>query len=517
MKNIPPLYPVLFATNPVLLLLSGNISDFALAQAFPMIFIIPTLAGIAILLYYHLLKDAHRAGFIVFLSIFWFFHFGTIRLVAGSINIAGIQIAQTWFFFIIWTLLFGFLGSSIVWHKVTSPQTITNYLSLVCVIIFLVSIGRMAIDLAPRYFQKPDASAIISTLPPTAALNPFPDIYYIILDGYCNAEILQQVYDYNNTAFLEDLRTRGFYIAPQSHSNYPQTALSLASSLNMQYLTDLPSTAPDRGQLISMINHSRLRTVLEHIGYQTITFESGYLPTTITDVDFFLTSPDLRHNRDLEAYLWLNSAAVLLMENGLLDIPITTFRTQQERVIFTFESLSNLPETSGPKFVFAHIIAPHPPFIFDANGPITPENTYILADGNRLPGSQADYIRGYIAQLVYINQHMIETVDAILATASVLPIIVIQGDHGPGAYFHFDSAEETCMSERFSILNAYYIPEGIYIPGDITPVNTFRLILNTYFGSNLDLLENNSYYSTWDKPFQFIDVTAKLGTTCETP
>src|SRR4030065_1421713 len=213
MKNIPPLYPVLFATNPVLLLLSGNISDFALAQAFPMIFIIPTLAGIAILLYYHLLKDAHRAGFIVFLSIFWFFHFGTIRLVAGSINIAGIQIAQTWFFFIFWTLLFVFLGSSIVWRKVTSPQTITNYRSLVCVIIFLVSIGRMAIDLAPRYFQKPDASAIINALPPTATLNPFPDIYYIILDGYGNAEILQQVYDYDNTAFLEDLRTRGFYIA----------------------------------------------------------------------------------------------------------------------------------------------------------------------------------------------------------------------------------------------------------------------------------------------------------------
>ena len=46
------------------------------------------------------------------------------------------------------------------------------------------------------------------------------------------------------------------------------------------------------------------------------------------------------------------------------------------------------------------------------------------------------------------------------------------------------------------ILNAYYLPG---YDGDlyatISPVNSFRLVFNSYFGGEYDMLEDVSYYS----------------------
>jgi hypothetical protein len=46
---------------------------------------------------------------------------------------------------------------------------------------------------------------------------------------------------------------------------------------------------------------------------------------------------------------------------------------------------------------------------------------------------------------------------------------------------------------------------GLY--QDITPVNSFRVVLNTLFGARFEILPDRSNYSTWAKPYQFMDVT----------
>jgi len=54
------------------------------------------------------------------------------------------------------------------------------------------------------------------------------------------------------------------------------------------------------------------------------------------------------------------------------------------------------------------------------------------------------------------------------------------------------------------ILNAYYFPDanpGLY--PRITPVNSFRLLFQTYFGEDLNLLEDVSYYSEYPEAYQF--------------
>ena len=66
-----------------------------------------------------------------------------------------------------------------------------------------------------------------------------------------------------------------------------------------------------------------------------------------------------------------------------------------------------------------------------------------------------------------------------------------------------------------SILNAYYLPDQNpnLIYEHITPVNSFRLIFNTYFNESFDLLEDRSYYQ-YDGRYNFTDVTYIL-TACE--
>ena len=70
----------------------------------------------------------------------------------------------------------------------------------------------------------------------------------------------------------------------------------------------------------------------------------------------------------------------------------------------------------------------------------------------------------------------------------------------------------TYLPERLGILNAYYFPDGIYanLYPSITPVNSFRVVLDQFFGTQLGLLEDHSYFSTFDEPYDFNEVTEEV-------
>ena len=91
-------------------------------------------------------------------------------------------------------------------------------------------------------------------------------------------------------------------------------------------------------------------------------------------------------------------------------------------------------------------------------------------------------------------------------------IIILQADHGPGSLLNWESGAQTNVRERFSIFNAYYFPKPVdVLYKEITPVNTFRIILNCFFGMKYQLLEEKCYYTTWERPYDFKDVTDRVG------
>ena len=53
------------------------------------------------------------------------------------------------------------------------------------------------------------------------------------------------------------------------------------------------------------------------------------------------------------------------------------------------------------------------------------------------------------------------------------------------------------LKERISIFNAYYLPGHAlqFLYDSITPVNSFRIIFDHYFGTNLGVLEDKTYFT----------------------
>jgi len=165
----------------------------------------------------------------------------------------------------------------------------------------------------------------------------------------------------------------------------------------------------------------------------------------------------------------------------------------RHRTLFTLQQLEEtVPNIPGPKFVFAHLVIPHHPFVFGPNGEA------LDYDKNGVP-EFSEYKVKYPDQVTYINKRIEKIVDLILQTSPNPPIIIIQGDHGPAP---FDVIER-----RMKNLNAYYFPDnsdGLY--PTITPVNTFRVIFNKYFKQNYPLLEDKSLFSEYDIPYNYIEV-----------
>ncbi len=106
------------------------------------------------------------------------------------------------------------------------------------------------------------------------------DIYLILLDKYTGSRLLASHYDFDNSAFENALRRRGFVVPSMARANYIHTSLALASMLNLQYLDDLSARFGednDRWPLIyPMVESNRLAIFLKSMGYKYVFFPSAF-------------------------------------------------------------------------------------------------------------------------------------------------------------------------------------------------------------------------------------------------
>ena len=193
------------------------------------------------------------------------------------------------------------------------------------------------------------------------------------------------------------------------------------------------------------------------------------------------------------------------------------FTMARERTLYLFDKLPEVAKIPGPKFTMAHVMSPHPPFLFGEDGEdVSPRTKQcVLSDGDSYRyfyGGEETYIPGYRAQASYTLKRVERAIDAILANSPEPPIIILQSDHGSGLHLDMEHAEITDHRERMSIINAFYLPGGKYegVDDRITPVNAFRVVLNNEFAAALPLLPQEAYYSSWTRPYDFIDVTAQV-------
>lgn len=380
---------------------------------------------------------------------------------------------------------------------------ITYLFNLFALVLLVLSWGQIFTYEVQRIARhRTMTTSLLSPRPSTEnETHLLPDIYYIILDAYAADNVLLNEFGYDNHEFTAYLRQKGFYVATESRSNYPFTVLSLASSLNFDYLdalTNVVGTATnDQTIAVELIENNNVIRFLKDNGYKFIHFNTIYAPTS--------------HNRnadrqiDCERGMIKDQFLKMFLRMTILDPFILYFsKGKREEISCQFSTLAELSSEAVSRFIFAHIIAPHEPYVFGANGEAVERHLQEIHQANRIFDEEGKIL--YINQLQYINTKMQELIETLLNNSQQQPIIILQADHG--------ARIPTVRNPEplwFSILNAYYLPDGNIsaLYPSISPVNTFRMIFNTYFHTSYTLLPDRSYYSDiYHTPYQFIEVSS---------
>ncbi len=502
MKKTPVFHPFLFAAVPILFLFAHNSRKLYVA---PGEIVLPLLVSVtaAILVWFGLrllLRDGRRAGVLTTVLTTLFYLYGHLLGLARN----AWRGTREWHVLLFLLLIAG----TVAWLTVRARREfrgLTVFLNAFTAILLVINIGASVPGLVRGTTRR---ARPVGAVPDVW----LPDIYYIILDGHGRADVLRDLYGYDSSEFLEQLRRRGFHTAANARSNYCQTYLSLASTLNLTYLDSLADAvgrdSDDRNPVVDFLQHNIVMDTLRAHGYRIVTFASGYSGTEFSDADVhFQPRGGMSEYRNV------------LVSTTPLPLLLRLFnrRTQhdlhRDRARYILRHLPDAASVRGPVFTFAHILPPHPPFVFGEHGEaIQVQGLYHLADGNHYHHSEPDLIRRYVAayrrQVAWVDRVILRTVDEILARSLQPPVIIIQADHGPGSRLNQDDPRWTDFTERLSILNTCYYPDTGYqlLYDSITPVNTFRRLLNKLLGKHYERLPDHSFYATWNKPYQYYDI-----------
>jgi len=508
-----PLYPFLIAIYPILYLLSENINEIGVSAGLRSALILFIACVLVFLFALILTRNIRKSGLValfvilVFFLIFFVLYapvYRGLRNVALFGHVLGRHryLMPGTLFLLLLTAVAGILALRKTRGKVLGTLSmVLNLVALVLVAIPLITIISFSVKNAKQMtMAQADLPEVGQSL--TVMDGNQPDIYYIILDMHTSDNVMLKLMDYDDAAFSDQLREIGFDIAECSRSNYGKTQQSLTSSLNMLYLQDLTDT-PDVSTLYPMFQSSTVRRSLEEAGYQTIAFETGYAFTQLEDADEYykpiegtldlLTYPGIT---PFESLIMQVSGGKILYETReqlskrmqyIIDAPYVQYR---ERILYTLKVLPTLTEIEGPKFVFAHILAPHDPFVFDKDGNAAFRRTPFTM--NQDPEFTAgygwnEYSKAYVNELEYIHREILSIVKKIITESDTPPVIIIQGDHG--------IPRSGVDDAQFEIYNAYYFGgrTDLGISDTITPVNSFRILFNEMFGTKYPLLSDESF------------------------
>jgi hypothetical protein len=262
-------------------------------------------------------------------------------------------------------------------------------------------------------------------------------------------------------------------------------------------------------ELADLISRNSVVATLRPFGYQFVTFETGFEPTEILGADQYL-APRPHTTEFQRMVIDMTPARMIWPDSRLMD----RFWQARDRINYLLDHLPDVARDPRPTFTFAHLLCPHPPIIFGPDGQVVDheEDRFIYFEGDKIKGRLKDpesFRRAYRDQAAHITRRIQETVDRILAESPEPPIVIVQSDHGSELKLDMFDVKNTDLHERMSILNAYYFPGGRYdgLYQEISPVNSFRVVFNTFFGAKLPLLPDRSFFSTWTDPYRFIDVT----------
>jgi hypothetical protein len=515
-----PFYIFCFASFPVIALYARNVSEIDISVIWRPLILANLAAMLVYIVFFIFSRNSQKSGIMTSILIVAFFSFGLLFGFLRSIPVIGDSLGRFRYLVPLYVSIFIF-AIYLIYFKLKDTTKVTSILNFVGIILIVLPVFQASTYLV-RINQKPMEEDIVGDggLKLTKD-SPLPDIYFIVLDGYMRQDRLLEDYGYDNSEFIQKLREMGFYVADCSRSNYAHTNRSIPSTLNMDYVQVLSREPVIPGMTIDddlnyKIEHNKAKELLSELGYKFVAFESGVKWSSFTKADYYFPIKiNLAQNSitEFESLILINSAAILVVGGQPEKLNELIQKNDSDEIDYWprhIESVSNIlanlpkvPELNGQKFIFAHIMKPHAPYVFFPNGSLLTDTRYFSNEGFGIDREFSH--KGYDMQVEYINNQISPILEEIIHKSKTPPIILLEGDHG-----YFDT-------DRFANLMAFYGPpkmlKELYLT--ISPVNSFRTVFRTVFNADYPLLPDISYIETCDKGNCVYHIAEEASTECK--
>lgn len=489
-----PFHPILFAAYFVLFLYSVNLDEAELGDVLPVLAVVVGSTALMLVVAAVLVGDGRRAAPVLTAGLVAFLAYGHAARLLQPTRIGPTAHQLGWLALVVLAVIVAWRGRRFL----AGLTRVLNVASFALVLVPLLSIAPYTLERV----VSGEAPVPIPSAVPVPPGGGGPDIYWFVFDRYPSASSGRLAYGIENPIF-DELRARGFSIADTSHANYQRTTLSLAATFSAEYLdgrghSDIFGTT-DKSGSYTRIQNSNVARFLKGRGYYYVHIGSDFSPTRASAL------ADVNHAYDSQSDFGAAFVDSTAMPGVLSRLGISGPRWARRFAWTTWELglLADLPPYPSPKFVFAHVILPHTPYIFDADG------DFVSEEANR----RREPVEQFSEQLTFTNARMLAILDELLAVpAAERPVIIVQADEGPYPIHLEDETRHdwtTATPEereiKFGILNAWYLPDGrdVGLYPSISPVNTFRLLFNAYFDTNLPILPDESFSLRHSAPLEF--------------
>ena len=319
-----------------------------------------------------------------------------------------------------------------------------------------------------------------------------PDVYILLLDAYPSSAVLERDFNFDNSKFTDSLENRGFFVFKSIYSNYSRTILSIPAFLNHKFVYDLEETSSQA------VNNAQL--------FKTA-YNNGYKVSFINSFGAFkLTKGYIDTVKDIyQYYIVLNTPDDIFFGHSLFKKMYVVFNKNKTVNDLFWKILKTETEKPSPKFVFAHVMAPHLPYLKDSSGKDTDllQKRDILVNG--MKNEYKINKKSCIEYLIYTNNQTEKTVDEILKKTNNNAYIIILGDHGLRLHYFEEKTnrhlsdlypEKNVMNSFFNTFLAFYSPNRDYekYKDNTTLMNFFISFSNNIFGTNYQKQPEKFYF-----------------------
>jgi hypothetical protein len=360
----------------------------------------------------------------------------------------------------------------------------------------------------PRF--SPQAARAIdrisTSLPAPRLASRKPDVLHFVVDGLGRPDVLSAEYGIQLGDAIGQFRALGFQVDPaMGHANYVQTHLSIPSMLNASYLDELTQVqgpTNDRAPLRALIRRARVPKLFKALGYR-VSMVGALYATPFDQVDECSCDEPWFYEPEMGTMSLTPLKVLLPLGVG--------HRSYYRRSLGIFDEFEREGGDAEPRYVYGHVMLPHPPFVVDAEGGfVNPHRSFSVSDASFFSGTPEEYRAGYRAQTMFVLKRTLLMASRIVENAQRRGrevVVIIHGDHGPRLEFDARRPSPASGQSTLPIFLAIRWPQGVrpmYPPSSL--VNVYRVVLSTLFGMDLPQLPDRAFLSGFTTPYVLLPV-----------